>query len=100
MVKELLNTLFVRTAYQTRKQEEVTHPFLKTSTPLGLVPHLQGRLLARFSPVRRITRPHCGKSPCHHTGGGGRLSPPSFAHRSCDGTAWDSGCALQGLVGM
>jgi len=37
----------VLTAYQSRKQEEVTHPFLKTGTPLGLVPHLQARLLAR-----------------------------------------------------
>lgn len=37
----------VLTAYQTRKREEVVHPFLKTKTPLGLVPHLQARLLAR-----------------------------------------------------
>jgi CRISPR-associated protein Cas1 len=34
-------------AYQRRKQESVGHPFLKTKTPLGLVPHLQARLLAR-----------------------------------------------------
>ncbi len=34
-------------AYQERKQEEVSHPLLKTKTPLGLVPHLQARLLAR-----------------------------------------------------
>jgi len=34
-------------AYQKRKQEEVSHPLLKTKTPLGLVPHLQARLLAR-----------------------------------------------------
>ena len=34
-------------AYQERKQEEVAHPLLKTKTPLGLVPHLQARLLAR-----------------------------------------------------
>ncbi|MCX6361575.1 MAG: type I-C CRISPR-associated endonuclease Cas1c [Armatimonadetes bacterium] len=33
--------------YQKRKQEEVTHPFLKEKTPMGLVPHLQARLLAR-----------------------------------------------------
>lgn len=33
--------------YQRRKQEEVMHPFLKQTTPLGLVPHLQARLLAR-----------------------------------------------------
>jgi len=35
------------TAYQSRKQEEVTHPLLQAQTPLGLVPHLQARLLAR-----------------------------------------------------
>jgi CRISPR-associated protein Cas1 len=34
-------------AYQRRKQEDVGHPHLKTKTPLGLVPHLQARLLAR-----------------------------------------------------
>lgn len=37
----------VLVAYQKRKQEEVSHPFLKTKTPLGLLPHLQARLLAR-----------------------------------------------------
>jgi CRISPR-associated protein Cas1 len=37
----------VLTAYQTRKQEEVTHPLLKEKAPLGLLPHLQARLLAR-----------------------------------------------------
>lgn len=34
-------------AYQKRKQMEVHHPLLKTKTPLGLVPHLQARILAR-----------------------------------------------------
>jgi CRISPR-associated protein Cas1 len=34
-------------AYQKRKQTEVHHPLLKTKTPLGLVPHLQARILAR-----------------------------------------------------
>lgn len=34
-------------AYQTRKQEEVPHPFLKENAPFGLLPHLQARLLAR-----------------------------------------------------
>jgi len=34
-------------AYQKRKQTEVPHPLLKSKTPLGLVPHLQARLLAR-----------------------------------------------------
>jgi CRISPR-associated protein Cas1 len=35
-------------AYQTRKQEEITHPVLQQSVPVGLLPHLQARLLARF----------------------------------------------------
>lgn len=46
----LLNDAGRRTvlaAYQTRKQQMVGHPFLKEKTPLGLVPHLQARLLAR-----------------------------------------------------
>lgn len=34
-------------AYQKRKQDEVTHPVLKKPVALGLVPHLQARLLAR-----------------------------------------------------
>jgi len=34
-------------AYQKRKQEEITHPFLEESVPVGLLPHLQARLLAR-----------------------------------------------------
>ena len=34
-------------AYQKRKQTEVHHPLLKSTTPLGLVPHLQARVLAR-----------------------------------------------------
>lgn len=38
----------VLAAYQNRKQEEVSHPLLQTRTPLGLVPHLQARLLARY----------------------------------------------------
>jgi CRISPR-associated protein Cas1 len=38
----------VLAAYQARKREEVVHPFLKSRTPLGLVPHLQARLLARL----------------------------------------------------
>ncbi len=37
----------VLTAYQTRKQEEVPHPLLKENAPLGLLTHLQARLLAR-----------------------------------------------------
>ncbi len=34
-------------AYQKRKQEEVTHPLLNQKMPLGLIPHVQARLLAR-----------------------------------------------------
>jgi CRISPR-associated protein Cas1 len=34
-------------AYQTRKQEEILHPLLEQKLPLGLVPHVQARLLAR-----------------------------------------------------
>lgn len=34
-------------AYQQRKQEEARHPLLKEPVPIGLLPHLQARLLAR-----------------------------------------------------
>jgi len=34
-------------AYQTRKQEEMLHPFLKEKAPLGLMPYLQALLLSR-----------------------------------------------------
>lgn len=34
-------------AYQKRKQEEVTHPVLEQHVPIGLLPHVQARLLAR-----------------------------------------------------
>ena len=34
-------------AWQTRKQEEMEHPFLKEKIPLGLVPYTQALLLAR-----------------------------------------------------
>ncbi len=34
-------------AYQKRKQEEITHPVLDQKMPLGVVPHVQARLLAR-----------------------------------------------------
>lgn len=37
----------VLTEYQTKKQEELIHPFLKEKTTVGLLPHLQARLLAR-----------------------------------------------------
>lgn len=35
-------------AYQKRKQEEMVHPFLNESVPLGLCFHLQALLLARY----------------------------------------------------
>lgn len=38
----------VITAYQERKQETLTHPLLRQDAPIGLLPHLQARLLARF----------------------------------------------------
>lgn len=34
-------------AWQNRKQEELTHPLLKQSTPLGILPLVQARLIAR-----------------------------------------------------
>lgn len=37
----------VLTAYQTRKQDEVEHPFLGEKVSVGMLVHLQARLLAR-----------------------------------------------------
>lgn len=37
----------VLTAYQERKQEEVRHPVLAQTAPIGLLPHVQARFLAR-----------------------------------------------------
>lgn len=37
----------VLSAYQKRKQEELSHGLLRGTVPFGLVPHLQARLLAR-----------------------------------------------------
>lgn len=34
-------------AYQERKQEEVTHPLIESKVPMGLLPMLQARFLAR-----------------------------------------------------
>lgn len=34
-------------AYQERKQEEVMHPLLETKVPIGLLPQLQARFMAR-----------------------------------------------------
>ncbi|MFB6468300.1 type I-C CRISPR-associated endonuclease Cas1c [Cytobacillus sp. Hz8] len=36
------------TAWQNKKQEKITHPFLGEKIPWGLVPHVQALLLARF----------------------------------------------------
>lgn len=38
----------VLTAYQERKEVEVEHRLLKQKVPLGLIPHIQARLLARY----------------------------------------------------
>ena len=35
-------------AWQERKQDEIIHPFLKEKIPLGLIPHVQALLLARY----------------------------------------------------
>ena len=37
----------VLSAYQKRKTEEIQHTVLQSKTPIGLIPHLQARLLAR-----------------------------------------------------
>lgn len=38
----------VISAYQKRKQEEIKHPFLNETVPIGLLPYMQSMLLARF----------------------------------------------------
>ncbi len=38
----------VLAAYQKRKDETISHPFLGEKTTVGLLPHLQARLLARY----------------------------------------------------
>ncbi|MDR1396337.1 MAG: type I-C CRISPR-associated endonuclease Cas1c [Desulfarculales bacterium] len=38
----------VLTAYQEKKKDELTHPFLEEKIPLGLLPHVSAQLLARF----------------------------------------------------
>ena len=35
-------------AYQERKQEEITHPFLNEKVAIGLLPYIQALLLARY----------------------------------------------------
>ena len=37
----------VLSAWQSRKKEEITHPYLKEKMPWGLVPYVQALLLAR-----------------------------------------------------
>ncbi len=38
----------VLTAYQQRKRETLTHPFLEESTTVGMLPHLQALLMVRW----------------------------------------------------
>lgn len=38
----------VITAWQSRKQEEIVHPYLKEKIAFGLIPHVQAMLLARY----------------------------------------------------
>ncbi|MFY9116129.1 MAG: type I-C CRISPR-associated endonuclease Cas1c [Bacteroidales bacterium] len=38
----------VITAWQKRKQEQIMHPFLQISVPVGLLPYVQAMLMARF----------------------------------------------------
>lgn len=45
MESEARKTVLV--AYQKRKQEEISHPFLGEKTTVGLLPHLQAALLSR-----------------------------------------------------
>jgi CRISPR-associated protein Cas1 len=35
-------------AYQTRKRDEIVHPFLGERMTVGMVMHIQARLLARY----------------------------------------------------
>ena len=38
----------VLTAYQHRKRETLTHPFLGEATTVGMLPHLQALLMVRW----------------------------------------------------
>lgn len=38
----------VLVAWQKRKQEEITHPFIEEKIAIGLLPHVQAMLMARF----------------------------------------------------
>jgi len=46
MQDETRKTVLVE--YQKRKQEEITHPFIKEKVAIGLLPHIQAMLLARY----------------------------------------------------
>jgi len=35
-------------AWQKRKQNEITHPFINEKVHIGLLPHVQAMLLARY----------------------------------------------------
>ena len=37
----------ILSAWQKRKQETIRHPFLEETVPVGLIPHVQAKLLAR-----------------------------------------------------
>lgn len=38
----------VLAAWQKRKREEIQHPYLNEKVPIGLIPHLQAQLMARY----------------------------------------------------
>ncbi len=38
----------VLVAWQNRKQEERVHPFLQETVKIGLLPHVQAMLMARY----------------------------------------------------
>ncbi len=46
MTEETRKTVIV--AWQKRKKETITHPFLEETMPIGLIPHIQAQLLARY----------------------------------------------------
>ena len=45
--KPLVNAVGVSIAWQERKKETLMHPLLESEVPLGLLPQIQARLLAR-----------------------------------------------------
>ena len=48
VVMDDLTRKTVLTEYQKKKQEEIKHPFIKEKVAIGLLPHVQAMLLARF----------------------------------------------------